>query len=68
MHQGKVIYIMKEKIKEFLIITLGFILVSIAVEYFYVPVHITGGGITGIAIISEAHEVLGKGFQNLQNV
>lgn len=42
---------MKEKIKEFLIITLGFILVSIAIEYFYVPVHITGGGITGIAIV-----------------
>jgi len=42
---------MKEKIKEFIIITLGFILASIAVEYFYVPVHIIGGGITGIAII-----------------
>jgi uncharacterized membrane-anchored protein YitT (DUF2179 family) len=53
--QGKVIYIMKEKIKEFLIITLGFILVSIGVEYFYVPVHITGGGITGIAIVINYH-------------
>jgi uncharacterized membrane-anchored protein YitT (DUF2179 family) len=42
---------MQEKIKEFLIITLGFILVSIAVEYFYVPAHINAGGITGIAII-----------------
>lgn len=46
---------MKEKIKEFLIITLGFILASIAVEYFYVPVHITGGGITGIAIVINYH-------------
>ena len=46
---------MKEKIREFLIITLGFILVSIAVEYFYVPVHITGGGITGIAIVINYH-------------
>jgi len=46
---------MKEKIKEFLIITLGFILVSIGVEYFYVPVHITGGGITGIAIVINYH-------------
>ena len=46
---------MNEKIKEFLIITLGFILVSIAVEYFYVPVHITGGGITGIAIVINYH-------------
>ena len=46
---------MKEKIKEFLIITIGFILCSIAVEYFYVPVHINGGGITGIAIIINYH-------------
>jgi len=42
---------MKEKIKEFLIITLGFILVSVAVEYFYLPSKITGGGITGIAMV-----------------
>lgn len=42
---------MKEKIKEYLIITIGFILVSIAVQYFYVPAKINGGGITGIAII-----------------
>ena len=42
---------MKERIKEFLIITLGFILVSIAVEYFYVPININAGGITGIGII-----------------
>ncbi len=40
---------MKDKIKEFAIITIGFILVSIAVQYFYKPSHITGGGITGIA-------------------
>jgi len=46
---------MKEEIKEFLIITLGFLLVSIGVEYFYVPVHITGGGITGIAIVLNYH-------------
>lgn len=46
---------MKDKIKEFAIITLGCILASIAVEYFYVPVHITGGGITGIAIVINYH-------------
>ena len=46
---------MNEKIKEFMIITVGFILASIAVEYFYVPVHITGGGITGIAIVINYH-------------
>lgn len=42
---------MFEKIKEYAIITIGFILVSIAVQYFYVPVNITGGGITGIAMV-----------------
>lgn len=42
---------MKEKLKEYLIITIGFVLVSIAVQYFYVPAKINGGGITGIAII-----------------
>lgn len=46
---------MKDKIKEFIIITVGFILCSIAVEYFYVPVHINGGGITGIAIVINYH-------------
>ena len=46
---------MKEKIKEFLMITLGFILVSIAVEYFYLPAKITGGGITGIAMVINYH-------------
>lgn len=41
----------KEKIKQYIIITIGFILVSISTEYFYVPAHITGGGITGISMI-----------------
>lgn len=42
---------MKEKLKEYLIITIGLILVSFAIQYFYVPAKITGGGITGIAIV-----------------
>lgn len=42
---------MIEKLKEYLIITIGFILISFAVQYFYVPANITGGGITGISII-----------------
>ena len=46
---------MIEKAKEYLIITLGIILVSIAVQYFYVPSHITGGGITGIAMVMNFH-------------
>lgn len=43
------------KIKEYLIITLGFILVSLAVQYFYVPAKITGGGVTGIAMIINSY-------------
>ncbi|MBK1810317.1 YitT family protein [Clostridium sp. YIM B02505] len=42
---------LKQKLKEFLVITIGFILVSIAVQYFYVPNNISGGGITGIAMV-----------------
>ena len=42
---------MFEKIKEFFMITIGVILVSIAVQYFYVPSKITGGGITGISMV-----------------
>lgn len=46
---------MKENLKEYLIITIGFILVSFAVQYFYVPAKITGGGITGIAIVINSY-------------
>lgn len=42
---------MKEKFKEYSIITFGFILVSIAIQYFFVPLKITAGGVTGIAMI-----------------
>lgn len=46
---------MKDFLKEYLIITVGFILVSFAVQYFYVPSKITGGGITGISIIVNSY-------------
>ena len=42
---------MKDKIKEYSIITLGFILVSIGIEYFYVPANITAGGVTGLSMV-----------------
>lgn len=41
---------MMDRIKEYFIITIGFILASIGVQYFYVPSNITGGGITGISM------------------
>lgn len=40
-----------DKVKEYFIITVGFILTSIGVQYFYVPSNITGGGITGISMV-----------------
>jgi len=46
---------MKDFLYEYLIITVGFILVSFAVQYFYVPSKITGGGITGISIIVNSY-------------
>lgn len=42
---------MKGKIKEYGIITIGIILVGIAIQFFYVPNNITGGGVTGIALV-----------------
>ena len=42
---------MKGKIKEYGIITIGILLVAVAIQYFYVPNNITGGGVTGIALV-----------------
>lgn len=42
---------MRGKIKEYIIITFGIFLVSIAIQYFYLPNNITGGGVTGIALV-----------------
>ena len=42
---------MLEKVKEFILITVGFLLVAFAVQYFFIPFDITGGGITGVAMV-----------------
>lgn len=42
------------KFKEYIIITLGIALVAFAIEYFYAPNNIAAGGVTGIAIITNA--------------
>lgn len=43
---------MKLKVlKEYVVITIGIILVAIAVEYFFAPNNIAAGGVTGIAIV-----------------
>lgn len=41
----------KQLFKEYLLITIGIIITSIALEYFYIPNDIAAGGATGVAII-----------------
>ncbi|ATD54065.1 YitT family protein [Clostridium chauvoei] len=42
---------MKGKLREFLIITLGVLLIAISLEYFFIPNKIAAGGLTGLAIV-----------------
>ncbi|AWK50110.1 hypothetical protein DIC82_02950 [Clostridium beijerinckii] len=42
------------KFKEYIIITLGIILVALSVEYFFAPNNIAAGGVTGAAIVINA--------------
>ncbi|GAB6168507.1 YitT family protein [Clostridium carnis] len=42
---------MKEKVKEYLLILFGVILVAISMEYFFIPNNIAAGGLTGLAIV-----------------
>ena len=39
------------RVKEYLLITFGIMLVAISIEYFLAPNNIAGGGVTGLAII-----------------
>ncbi|MGG7178234.1 YitT family protein [Clostridium paraputrificum] len=41
----------KSRIKEYLLITFGIILVAISVEYFFAPNNLAAGGVTGLAIV-----------------
>lgn len=58
---------MKGKIKEYGIITIGIILVAIAIQFFYVPNNITGGGVTGIALVVN-HYIPGANLGTLMAV
>jgi uncharacterized membrane-anchored protein YitT (DUF2179 family) len=42
---------MKEKFKEYLIITIGMLFVVIAIQFFFIPNNITAGGVTGISVV-----------------
>ncbi len=42
---------MGKGIKDYLLITVGFILVAIAVQYFYIPNDLAAGGVSGMAIL-----------------
>ncbi|ETA79955.1 YitT family protein [Youngiibacter fragilis] len=39
------------KLRDFILITIGILLVAFSLEYFYIPARIAAGGVTGIAII-----------------
>ena len=41
----------KDNLKDFLLITIGILLVAISVVYFFEPNNIAAGGITGLAIV-----------------
>ena len=42
---------LKKSLKEYSLITIGVILVAVAMEYFFIPNEIAAGGVTGLAII-----------------
>ena len=42
---------MKEKFKEYLMITIGMLFVVIAIQFFFIPNNITAGGVTGISVV-----------------
>ncbi|ASW44263.1 YitT family protein [Clostridium isatidis] len=42
---------MKDRLKEYLLIFIGVILVAVALEYFFIPNDIAAGGVTGLAVV-----------------
>lgn len=42
---------MNEKVKEYIFIILGIVLVTFGLEYFFIPNNIAAGGLTGLAIV-----------------
>lgn len=42
---------MKQNIKEYGIITLGVLLIAIAIEYFFAPNNLAAGGVTGLSVV-----------------
>ena len=51
-----------QKIKEYLLITIGVALTAIALEYFFFPCDIAAGGVSGIGLVINKVFGLGKGF------
>ena len=54
---------MKKQIKEYIVITIGFLIVAFGSELFLVPNKISGGGVMGIAIV--VRSMLGSSFKQL---
>ena len=42
---------MKNRFKDTLFITVGILLLTVAVEYFFIPNNIAAGGVSGLAIV-----------------
>ncbi|GAA0070393.1 YitT family protein [Clostridium sardiniense] len=42
---------MKQNIKEYGIITLGVLLIAVAIEYFFAPNNLAAGGVTGLSVV-----------------
>ena len=59
----------KKVMKEYAIITVGFILLAISLQYFYYPNEIVGGGVSGLALV--VNSVTGMSpslFMNIANI
>ena len=54
---------MNKKLKEYLIITLGFIIVALGLTVFLIPSNLAVGGVTGLSLIIHTHfNFLSVGF------
>lgn len=56
---------MKNKIKDYIVITIGYIIIALAIKFFLAPNKIASGGITGVAIIVNNYTKVSIGMLTL---
>lgn len=56
---------MQDKIKDYIVITIGYIILALAIKFFLAPNKIVSGGITGIAIIINNYTTVSVGMLTL---